>query len=66
VAAAAASSRAPAAIFRLNTAPFIGKGVFAVAAGALSPSDANEASFRLIAVDTNASPWATVTLQPRR
>ena len=64
VAAAAASSRAPAATFRLNTAPFIGKGVFAVAAGALSPSEASEASFRLIAVDTNASPWAAVTLQP--
>ena len=65
VAAAEASSRAPAAIFRLNTAPFIGKGVFAVAAGALSPSQGDE-SFRLIAVDTSASPWTASTLQPRR
>ncbi|MFP2910435.1 DUF4397 domain-containing protein [Pyxidicoccus sp. 3LFB2] len=64
VAAAAASDRTPAARFDLNTAPFIGKGVFAVAAGALSPSEASEASFRLIAVDTSVSPWAAVTLRP--
>jgi len=66
VAAAAATDRTPAARFALDTAPFIGKGVFAVAAGALSPSEASEASFRLIAVDTSASPWAAVTLQPQR
>jgi hypothetical protein len=65
VAAAAASDRTPAARFALDTAPFIGKGVFAVAAGALSPTpDKGEASFRLIAVDTSVSPWAAVTLQP--
>jgi hypothetical protein len=65
VAAASATNRAPAARFSLDTRPFIGKGVFAVAAGALSPTqNENEASFRLVAVDTSASPWAAVTLQP--
>ncbi|WP_158620040.1 DUF4397 domain-containing protein [Corallococcus sicarius] len=64
VVAAAATNRTPAARFQLDTAPFIGKGVFAVAAGALSPSEASEAPFRLIAVDTSVSPWAAITLQP--
>ena len=65
VAAASASNRAPVARFALNTAPFIGKGVFAVAAGALAPTRGeNEASFRLVAVDTSVSPWAAITLQP--
>lgn len=65
VAAAAASNREPVARFALDTTPFVGKGVFAVAAGALSPTAGQgEASFRLIAVDTSASPWAAVTLQP--
>ncbi|MCP3136579.1 DUF4397 domain-containing protein [Pyxidicoccus xibeiensis] len=65
VAAAAASNRAPVARFDLDTTPFIGKGLFAVAAGALSPTTGeNEASFRLVAVDTSVSPWAAITLQP--
>ncbi|WP_163990315.1 DUF4397 domain-containing protein [Pyxidicoccus caerfyrddinensis] len=65
VAAASASDRTPVARFDLDTGLFIGRGVFAVAAGALSPTHGeNEASFRLVAVDTSASPWVAVTLQP--
>lgn len=65
VAAAEGADRTPAARFELNTAPFIGKGVFAVAAGALSPRQGgSDDSFRLLAVDTSASPWAVVTLNP--
>jgi hypothetical protein len=63
IAAASASNRAPVARFTLDTSPFIGKGVFAVAAGALSPTQGDE-SFRLVAVDTSVSPWAAVTLRP--
>ncbi|WP_164018604.1 DUF4397 domain-containing protein [Pyxidicoccus trucidator] len=65
VAAASASNRAPVARFDFDTAPFIGKGVFAVAAGALSPTHGEgEASFRLVAVDTGASPWTATALHP--
>ncbi|NMO18213.1 DUF4397 domain-containing protein [Pyxidicoccus fallax] len=65
VAAAAASDRAPVARFAIDTSIFIGKGVFAVAAGALSPTHGeNEASFRLVAVNTSTSPWSAVAIQP--
>lgn len=63
VAAAAASSRAPVARFELDTSALIGSGVFAVAVGALSPTHGeNEASFRLVAVDTRVSPWSAFVI----
>ncbi|QSQ11633.1 DUF4397 domain-containing protein [Myxococcus landrumensis] len=65
VAAASASDRAPVARFPLDTAPFVGRGVFAVALGALTPTvGENEQGFRLVLVDTRTSPWSALGVHP--
>lgn len=65
VTAAASANRAPVARFQLDTAPFVGRGVYAVAAGALSPNvGENEAGFRLVLVDTRTSPWSALGVHP--
>ncbi|WP_338871911.1 hypothetical protein [Myxococcus stipitatus] len=65
VTAATSANRAPVARFQLDTAPFVGRGVFAVAAGALSPNvGENEAGFRLVLVDTRTSPWSALGVHP--
>ncbi|MBZ4419680.1 DUF4397 domain-containing protein [Myxococcus sp. RHSTA-1-4] len=63
VAPAAASDRAPIARFQLDSAPFVGKGVFAVAAGALTPLG-NQPGFQLLMVDTSETPWEARAVQP--
>ncbi|NTX55931.1 DUF4397 domain-containing protein [Myxococcus sp. CA039A] len=64
VAASAASSRSPTARFQVPFGFFAGRGVFAVAAGALSPRPGIDAGFRLVTVDTSTSPWSALNLFP--
>lgn len=65
VSASAASERSPVARFQLDTSAFVGRGVFAVAAGALAPTPGeNEAGFRLVLVDTSTSPWSAINVHP--
>lgn len=64
VVAAEATDRTPAATFTLDTASLLGKGLFAVAAGALTPAE-DEQPFRLLVVDTSVSPWTVSTLSPQ-
>ena len=61
---AGASDRAPLARFELDVTPFVGKGVFTVAAGALTPAG-NQPRFQLLVVDTSESPWRTRAVQPQ-
>jgi hypothetical protein len=60
-----ASNRAPIARFRLDLASFVQRGIFAVAAGALTPAG-NQPGFQLFVVDTSETPWAVRAVQPQR
>lgn len=68
---AAATDRTPVARFTLDPAPLVGREVFAVAAGVLTPM-AGEQGFRLLLVDIQGQAgvkpwerrWEVVTLQP--
>lgn len=59
-----ASDRSPLARFELDATPFVGKGVFTVAAGAVTPTG-NQPRFQLLVVDTSESPWRTRAVQPQ-
>ncbi|MBZ4413868.1 DUF4397 domain-containing protein [Myxococcus sp. XM-1-1-1] len=65
VAAANSADRSPVARFQLDTSAFLGRGVFAVAAGALSPSTGSEAALRLVLVDTSTTPWSALNVHPQ-
>jgi hypothetical protein len=60
-----AANRAPIARFRLDATPFVGRGVFAVAAGALPPAGGRP-GFQLLVVDTSEVPWEVSPVQPQR
>ena len=64
VAPAAASNRTPVATFALPLSALADQRVFAVAAGALDTSG-GRAGFRLLAVNTAASPWSVTALTPQ-
>jgi hypothetical protein len=64
VAPAATQDRTPVATFELNPSPLVGRGVFAVAAGALAPGR-DEEGLRLLLVDTFTSPWTVTPVRPR-
>ncbi|NMO18408.1 DUF4397 domain-containing protein [Pyxidicoccus fallax] len=59
-----AEDRAPIARFRVDATPFVGKGVFAVAAGALAPED-DQPGFQLLVVDTSEMPWEVSPVRPQ-
>jgi hypothetical protein len=62
---AGAADRAAIARFPLDSTPFVGKGVFAVAVGALAPAGPRS-GFQLLLVDTSETPWEARAVLPRR
>jgi len=64
VAPADARERQPLFSFRMDPEPLLGRGLFAVAAGARVP-DLGQPGFQLLLVDTTASPWTARVLAPQ-
>jgi hypothetical protein len=59
-----AVDRQPLLSFQVEPEPLLGRGVFTVAAGALSPAP-GQPGFQLLLVDTSTSPWMVRALMPR-